>query len=44
MNVGWLVTGSIGRLEALKGSDIDLTLIWPKSSVATIGRNVRKTI
>ncbi|MCK4486669.1 MAG: hypothetical protein KAU38_07900 [Desulfobacterales bacterium] len=34
-NVGWLVTGSIGRLEALKGSDIDLTLICRDEATAT---------
>ncbi len=34
-NVGWLVAGSIGRLEALKGSDIDLTLICKDEATAT---------
>ena len=34
-NVGWLVTGSLGRLEALRGSDIDLTLICQDEATAT---------
>lgn len=33
-NIGWVVTGSLGRLEALEASDIDLSLICESESIA----------